>query len=70
MQYNKVSDMMQIEIHKKSGDYYRAAVPTLKDVQKLAEIRSISQIFLFAITPREYKHLQSLDLPKKIKIIR
>lgn len=61
---------MQIEIHKASGDKYRATVPTLTDVANLAEIRDIVQIFLFAITPREFKHFGALDLPEKIKIIR
>jgi hypothetical protein len=62
--------MIQIEIHKISGESYRAAVPSLQSVANLAEIRDITKIFVIAITPREYKHLQSLNLPDKIKISR
>lgn len=62
--------MIQIAIHKKSGESYRAAVPSLQSVVNLAEIRGITKIFIFAITPREFNYLRSLDLPEKIKIIR
>jgi hypothetical protein len=62
--------MIQIEIHKKNGESYRAALPSLQSVQNLAEITTISKIFIFAITPREFNYLGSLELPRKIKIIR
>jgi len=62
--------MYQIKIIKSNGEAYGCAVPSLSAVLSLAEIRSIVQIILFAITPREYKHLHSLDLPEKIKISR
>ena len=67
LKYNK---MIQIEIHKKSGESYRAAVPSLQSVAHLAEIRDITKIFVIAITPREFNYLRSLDLPQKIEIIR
>jgi hypothetical protein len=70
MMTNKYTKMIQIEIHKKNGESYRAAVPSLQSVQNLAEIPTISKIFIFAITPREFNYLGSLDLPRKIKIIR
>ena len=62
--------MYQIKIIKSNGDAYGCAVPSLSAVTKLAELQSIVQIILFAITPREYKHLHALDLPEKIKITR
>ena len=62
--------MMQIEIHKNNGSHYRGTVPSLTDVAKLAKITTISKIILFAITPREFNYLRSLDLPEKIKISR
>jgi uncharacterized protein YccT (UPF0319 family) len=62
--------MIQIEIHKYNGESYRAALPSLQSVQNLAEISTITKIFIFAITPREFNYLRSLDLPQKIKIIR
>jgi hypothetical protein len=62
--------MIQIEIHKKNGESYRAAVPSLQSVQNLAEIPTILKIFIFAITPREFNYLGSLELPSKVKIIR
>jgi hypothetical protein len=62
--------MIQIEIHKISGQSYRAAVPSLNAVVNLAEICDIKKIFIFAITPREFNYLRSIDLPQKIKIIR
>lgn len=61
---------MQIEIHKYDGRNYRATVPTLFDVVKLAEIHDIVKIILFAITPREFNYLRGLNLPQKIKISR
>jgi hypothetical protein len=62
--------MYQIKIIKSNGDAYGCAVPSLSAVTKLAELQSIVQIILYGITPREYKHLLSLDLPGKIKISR
>lgn len=62
--------MMQIEIHKASGERYRAAVPTLTDVANLADLASISHIIIYAITPREYKYYKSLKIHSKIDIIR
>jgi len=62
--------MIQIAIHKINGESYRCAVASLNAVKHLAEITTISEIFIFAITPREFNYLRSLDLPKKIKIIR
>ena len=62
--------MIQIEIHKKYGESYRAAVPSLQSVANLATICDITKIFIFAITPREFNYLGSLDLPRKIEIIR
>ena len=62
--------MIQIEIHKKNGESYRAALPSLQSVQNLAEISTISKIFIFAITPREFNYLRSLELPSKVIITR
>lgn len=62
--------MMQIEIHKKNGSNYRGTVPNLQSVANLTEIRDITKIILFAITPREFNYLRGLDLPQKIKISR
>lgn len=62
--------MIQIEIQKNNGESYRAAVPSLNAVVNLAEICDIKKIFIFAITPREFNYLRSLDLPSKVKIIR
>lgn len=62
--------MYQIKIIKTNGEAYGCAVPTIHAVTKLAELRSIVQIILYGITPREYNYLRSLDLPKKIKITR
>jgi hypothetical protein len=70
MMTNKYTKMIQIEIHKISGESYRAAVPSLNAVVNLAEICDITKIFIFAITPREFNYLRSLDLPSKIEIIR
>jgi len=66
----KYTKMIQIEIHKKNGESYRAAVPSLQSVANLAEICDITKIFIFAITPREFNYLRSLPLPSKIEIIR
>jgi len=62
--------MYQIKIIKKSGSNYGCAVASLSAVISLAELTSVSEIILFGITPREYKHLESLKLPEKIKISR
>jgi hypothetical protein len=62
--------MIQIQINKINGESYRCAVASLNAVANLAEITAISEIFIFAITPREFNYLRSLDLPEKIKIIR
>jgi hypothetical protein len=62
--------MIQIEIHKNNGESYRAAVPSLNAVVNLAEITTISKIFIFAITPREFNYLRSLELPSKVIITR
>lgn len=62
--------MYQIKIIKKDGSAYGCAVASLSVVISLAELTSVSEIILFAITPREYKHFQSLNLPEKIKISR
>ncbi len=66
----KYTKMIQIEIHKKNGESYRCAVPSLNAVKKLTEISAVSKIFIYAITPRELNYLRSLDLPQKIEIIR
>ena len=66
----KYTKMIQIEIYKKNGESYRAAVPSLQSVRNLAEIPTISKIFIFAITPREFNYLRSLDLPSKVTITR
>jgi hypothetical protein len=70
MMTNKYTKMIQIEIHKKNGESYRAAVPSLNAVVNLAEITTISKIFIFAITPREFNYLRSLELPSKVIITR
>jgi hypothetical protein len=62
--------MYQIKIIKSNGSAYGCAVTSLSAVLSLAELTAVREIILFAITPREYKHLQSLHLPKKIKITR
>jgi hypothetical protein len=62
--------MHQIRIIKNSGQSYGCAVTSLSAVLSLAELTAVREIVLFAITPREYKHLQSLNLPEKIKISR
>lgn len=62
--------MYQIKIIKSNGEAYGCAVPSLSAVLSLAEIPTICEIILFAITPREYNYLRSLDLPEKIKITR
>jgi len=62
--------MYQIKIIKTNGDAYGCAVPSLSAVIALAELATVCKIILFAITPREYKHLHALDLPEKIKITR
>jgi hypothetical protein len=66
----KYTKMIQIEIHKKNGESYRAAVPSLNAVVNLAQICDITKIFIFAITPREFNYLGSLDLPSKVIITR
>jgi hypothetical protein len=66
----KYTKMIQIEIHKKSGENYRAAVPSLQSVLYLSEIAGVSKIFIFAITPREFNYLRALNLPSKVEIIR
>lgn len=62
--------MYQIKIIKKNGSAYGCAVTSLSEVISLAELTAVREIILFAITPREYKHLQSLHLTEKIKINR
>ena len=62
--------MHQIHIIKKSGQSYGCAVNSLSAVVSLSEITTVREIILYAITPREYKHLTALDLPRKIKISR
>lgn len=66
----KYTKMIQIAIHKKNGEHYRAAVPNLQAVENLTQICDITKIFVIAITPREYNYLRSLELPPKIEIIR
>ena len=66
----KYTKMIQIEIHKKYGESYRAAVPSLNAVVNLATICDITKIFIFAITPREFNYLRSLELPSKVIITR
>jgi hypothetical protein len=70
MMTNKYTKMIQIEIHKKNGESYRAAVPSLQSVANLAQICDITKIFIFAITPREFNYLRSLELPSKVIITR
>jgi hypothetical protein len=62
--------MIQIEIHKKNGESYRAAVPSLQSVQNLATICDITHITIYAITPREYNAYKLLFLSPKITISR
>jgi hypothetical protein len=62
--------MIQIEIHKKYGESYRAAVPSINAVVNLAQICDITHITIYAITPREYNAYKLLVLSPKITISR